>query len=56
MHSLRKHATLLAVAGPERPLKVPRPPSPATLGPGELFFKADSGTRLVLGAILSKLS
>jgi hypothetical protein len=30
---------------PERKVKVARPPSPATLGPGELFFKADKGTR-----------
>lgn len=31
--------------GPERPAKAPRPPSPATLGPGELFFKVDGGTK-----------
>ena len=28
-----------------RQVKVARPPSPTTLGPGELFFRADPGTR-----------
>jgi metastasis-associated protein MTA len=31
---------------PERKVKVACPPSPATLGPGELFFRADKGTKL----------
>lgn len=30
---------------PEHKVKVPRPLSPTTLGPGELFFRADTGTR-----------
>lgn len=30
---------------PHRLSKAPRPPSPTTLGPGELFFRADSGTK-----------
>ena len=36
---------LCFTVGSSNPTKIPRPASPQALVPGELFFKADTGTK-----------